>query len=139
MKSFKQLAVSVIFAALACAGLHAQTVYIRAEIPFNFHAGDKLMPAGQYFIHEEGPVVFLRTLDDANLSRAMITVGAAGRNPSRESKLVFNRYGSEYFLSTIWDSYAEDGRQVLRTAREKELAKRGNVSVPAIVTLASSK
>lgn len=137
MKSLKQLAVSVIFAALACAGLRAQTVDMRAEIPFNFHAGDKSMPAGEYFIHEEGPVVFLRTLDEAKLSRALITVGAAGRNPSHETKLVFNRYGSEYFLSTIWDSYTEDGRQVLSTAREKELAKRGNVLVPAVITLAS--
>jgi hypothetical protein len=139
MKSFKQLAVSVIFAVLACAGLRAQTVDLRAEIPFNFHAGDKSMPAGEYFIHEEGPVVVLRTLDDASLSRILLTVGAAGRNQSRESKLVFNRYGSEYFLSTIWDSYTEDGRQVRWTAREKELARRGNVPVPAVITLASSK
>ncbi len=139
MKSFKQLAVVAIFAALACAGLRAQSVDLRAAIPFNFHAGDKLMPAGEYFIHEQSPVVFLRTFDVASLSRALMTVGAAGRDPSHESKLVFNRYGSEYFLSTIWDSFSEDGRQVLRTAREKELAKRGNVPVPAVVTLASSK
>jgi hypothetical protein len=139
MKSFKQLAVLAIFAALPCAGLRAQTLDMRAQIPFNFYAGDKSMPAGEYFIHEEGAVVFLRTLDDASLSRILITVGAAGRNSSHESKLVFNRYGSEYFLSTIWDSYAEDGRQVRWTAREKELAKRGNVPVPAVITLASSK
>jgi len=137
MKNFKQLAVFVIFAALSCAGLRAQDVYMRAAIPFDFHAGGKLMPAGEYIIHEQGHVVFLRTWDKPG--PALITFGVSNPGPYPKSKLDFNRYGNEYFLTTIWDSYAQDGRQVPRTDREKELAKRGNTPVPAVVTVASSK
>jgi hypothetical protein len=35
--------------------------------------------------------------------------------------LKFNRYGDEYFLSQIWAG--ENGSEVPRTAREKQLAK----------------
>jgi hypothetical protein len=137
MKNFKQLAVFVIFAALSCVGLRAQDVYLQAAIPFDFHAGDKLMPAGEYTIHEQGPVVFLRTWDKPG--PILMTFGVSNRGPYPKAQLNFNRYGSEYFLTAIWDSYSQDGRQVPQTDREKELAKQGNVPVPAVVTIASSK
>jgi hypothetical protein len=47
MTNFKHFAGVVIFAALACTGLHAQSLNLRATIPFDFHAGDKLMPADE--------------------------------------------------------------------------------------------
>src|SRR5579862_1206742 len=137
MKNFKQLAVFVIFAALSGIGLRAQDVYLRAAVPFDFHAGGKLMPAGEYMIHEQGPVVFLRTWDRPG--PILMTFGVSNRGPYRKAQLDFNRYGNEYFLTTIWDSYSQDGRQVRKTDREKELAKRGNIPVPAVVTIASSK
>jgi hypothetical protein len=56
----KQFIAVTIFAALACAGLQAQSADLRATIPFNFHAGERLMPAGEYLIHEQGPIVVVR-------------------------------------------------------------------------------
>ena len=137
MKSLTQLVAVMIFAALACTGLHAQTVDLRAAIPFNFHAGDKLMPAGEYVIQEQGSVIWLRDADRHRPAFALMTVGAAGRNLSPQSRLEFNRYGSEYFLTEVWGSFTQDGRQLLPTARQKELAKRGDVPASAEVILAS--
>jgi hypothetical protein len=138
MKSLKQLIVVTIFAAAACAGLHAQNVDMRATIPFDFHAGDRLMPAGEYVIQEQGPwVIFNRA--DGKASGALLTFGASGRGQAQDARLEFKRYGDEYFLSTVWNSYTADGRQVPPTTRQKELAKRGNVPVEAAVALASSK
>ncbi len=44
MKSLKQFVVVVAFAALSGIGLRAQTIDLRAAIPFDFHAGDRLLP-----------------------------------------------------------------------------------------------
>lgn len=138
MKSLKHLATATIFAALACTGLHAQSSDMRANIPFDFHAGDKILPAGEYVIHEQGPCVWLHaTAGDAS-SPMMITIAAASRDP-HPARLDFNRYGSDYFLTTVWNSFSLDGHQFLQTAREKEIAKRGGVPARAVVNVASTK
>jgi hypothetical protein len=138
MKSLKQFAVVVIFAALAGAGLHAQSIDLRANIPFEFHVGDALFPAGEYTIHGEGSVVILHG-DNGVRPRVTLTIAASGRDLPRQPQLDFNCYGSEYFLAKIWDSFAQNGRQVLPTAREKELAQRGVVPVQTQIIIARSR
>ena len=138
MKNLKQFAVVAILVTLACAGLHAQTFDVRVIIPFGFRAADAQMPAGEYLVHGEGAWVVLRAVDGSRQTPILTTIAAAGGYP-KDAGLDFNRYGSEYFLSVIWDSSSWNGHQLLPTAREKELAKRRGLPVPTAVTLASSK
>jgi hypothetical protein len=139
MKSLAQFVVVAIFAALACTGLHAQSVDMRAEIPFDFHAGSKLMPAGEYVVHGQGPVLWLRDTASGGPAVALITVAASSLERSGAARLDFNRYGNEYFLREVWSSATRDGRQLVPTARQKELAKRGAVPERAEVSLVSTK
>jgi hypothetical protein len=139
MKSFKYLVFVGAFAALACTSLRAQSTDMRATVPFDFHAGDRLMPAGEYVIHGQGQLVYLHGEDGAIQAPVLMTIGVSSRNPYRQARLEFNRYGSEYFLTAIWNSFTEDGRRVLPTARQRELAKRSDVPVQAEVTFASGK
>jgi hypothetical protein len=138
MKSYKQLAAVTIFAALACTGLRAQTVDLRATIPFDFNAGSKLMPAGEYLIQERGYLTTFHGVGDGNANVILMTA-TGDRTTSREARLDFHQYGSRYFLTTIWDSQTQEGRRVPPTAREKELAKRGEVPAQTAVSLVSSK
>jgi hypothetical protein len=138
MNTLRQLAVVAIFGALAGIGLHAQNFDLRANIPFDFHAGDRLMPAGEYLIHGQGPVVFVRRADNGSNAFALTTIGVSSREAPRKARLDFNCYGSEYFLTNIWDSFAENGRQLQQTSREKELARLG-IPVPSAVSLTSTK
>jgi len=138
MKNFKQFAVVAILVTLACAGLHAQTFDVRVTIPFDFRAADTQLPAGEYVVHGEGSWVVLRALDGTRRTPILTTIAAAGGYP-KDAGLDFNRYGSEYFLSVIWDSSSWNGHQLLPTAREKEVAKRRGRPVPTAVTLDSSK
>jgi hypothetical protein len=137
MKSLQHLAVGAALALLACTSLPAQDINMRANIPFDFHAGDRLIPAGEYVIHEQGPLVYWRGLDDRP-AFALITNRTEGRG-RQNNRLEFDRYGNEYFLKAIWSSTTQDGRQLLPTPLEKELAKRGNVPAPATVNLTGSK
>ena len=135
----KSLTIVAIFTALGCTGLHAQSVDMRAEIPFDFHAGAKLMPAGEYVVHAEGPLLWLRGAANGGSAVAMITVATSSLERSRAARLDFNRYGSEYFLTEVWSSANWDGRQLIPTSRQKELAKRGGVPDRAEVSLVSTK
>jgi len=139
MKSLKQFILVTTFAALAGSGLHAQTVALKAAIPFDFRAGDRLMPAGEYVIHEEGAVVYLRGADNASPSFALLTNRTEGRTRFQQDRLEFDHYGNEYFLTAVWNSVTQDGRQTLPTPRQKELAKRGSVPSQATVAITSTK
>ena len=52
--------------------------------------------------------------------------------------LVFNKYGSQYFLSQIWDGRSDVGLQLPKSKREKEirLAANGLTKGPDIVVVA---
>ena len=139
MKSLKQFVSATIFAALACAGLHAQTVDMRATIPFDFHAGDKLMPAGEYAIHEQGDMVIVRSTNGGEPALISLTYGTTAGGRPGPARLDFDSYGSEYFLAEIWRPYNPEARALPKTAREKELARRLNVPVKATITVASTK
>jgi hypothetical protein len=137
MKNLQQLVLVAIIAALACAGLHAQTANMRATIPFDFYAGDRLLPAGEYIVHQQGPWVSFRDAASGRPSSMLMTISTEGRGPSH-ARLEFNRYGSEYFLSEVWNAVTVDGRQLVQAPRQKELAKRG-APAPASVIISSSK
>jgi len=139
MNSLKQLAVLTILAAVASTGLYAQSLDLRATIPFDFRAGNTLMPAGEYQIHEQGPWIILRSSDGGKQVTTVISNATTGANPHRDARLEFNRYGNAYFLTTVWSPFSGDGRQVPQTAREKELAKRLSAPAQAASVLASNK
>jgi hypothetical protein len=139
MKSLKQFVVVVTFAALASIGLRAQTIDLRAAIPFDFHAGNRLMPAGEYQIHEDGGMVFLHGVANGGLNQVLMTIGATKREAPRHARLDFNVYGNEYFLAEVWSSTSPDGRVTIPPARQKELAKLGDTPAQVAVNLASGK
>jgi hypothetical protein len=102
----------------------AQTVQVRANIPFNFAVGNKTFPAGTYdlgTISDDTKMLQLRARDGDS---SMIVGSNAAENlkPADKTKLVFNQYGDRYFLSQLWIAGETRGRQLPKTSREKEVA-----------------
>ncbi len=131
MKSLKQFVVVTILAALACTALHAQSVDLRATIPFDFHAGARLLPAGEYVVQEQGAVVILKSAGHGGPASIFLTNGVTSRMQPRSARLEFDRYGAEYFLTAVWSPFSANGRVVPKTNRQKEFARR--VDIPLIV------
>ena len=104
----------------------AQTVHVRADIPFNFAVGDKTYPAGAYSIRtlgqSDGKVLLLRA-EAGNTNMAILSNAAENRMPADKTKLVFSRYGSQYFLAQVWLNGETRGHQFPKSNREKEVAK----------------
>jgi hypothetical protein len=123
-KSIFAVASLVAFCSLAATqGVRAQEA-IKVDIPFAFSAGDAALPPGEYRVEKmasNGAVLLIRCAEPT-ASALVVTMPAGGGNQRTESKLIFHRYGNTYFLSQVWSAGSSSGRQLRKTAREKEAA-----------------
>ena len=102
---------------------HAQTTPVaKADIPFDFVAGQRVMPAGTYEITHSDNLLELRATDQK--AAEFLTVHAAYtlHTPSGSS-LVFDRRGDKYFLRQIWTAGNHDGYECPKTRIEKDVEK----------------
>ncbi|MHB8608926.1 MAG: hypothetical protein ACYDCG_11545 [Candidatus Acidiferrales bacterium] len=110
------------------------------NIPFNFVAGNRTLPAGEYAVTVSGTMHTLLLVDrkDSAASAFLGTNAIVANEIQPESKLIFNRYGDRYFLSQVWSEGSSRGRQLLKSAREKEMAQIAKIETEGQVTLVAS-
>jgi len=112
-------------AAIAAVSLSATSV--RINIPFAFHAGDQLMPAGEYWIElpnsstlATGSMVRVASLD-ASLCQYLFSSPVVSMAKDTDWHLTFSKIGDQYFLATIRNS--EVGAALPKSRSEKALAR----------------
>jgi len=107
--------------------LCAQTVTLTANIPFAFTMANKTLPAGEYLIRNgSDPSVLIFQGEDTHAAGLTLVNHEAmlrTDHPAADTKLVFNRYGNQYFLSEVVDGYVWNGFVVPMPKAERELAK----------------
>jgi hypothetical protein len=80
----------------------AQSNGVRATVPFDFTVGSKLLPSGTYTIEKESMhanVVVIRS-HDKPIAIVSLVHQDGNKSPNR-GKLLFHKYGGQYFLSEI--------------------------------------
>jgi hypothetical protein len=104
-RHLKIFTTSIILVVALTTGAHAQsarTQKVLATIPFAFNVGAKNLPAGRYTITVLNPtsdqkVLQLRSMD-GRATAITLTTGVIG-NATEGGKLVFRRYGNEYYFA----------------------------------------
>ena len=95
-------------------------------VPFNFVVGKKTLPAGEYVVRPNragsNDVWLVQSKDGDTSALVTTTVIQSGKTPKR-TKLVFNKYGDQYFLSQIWFDGSKSGRELVKRHKERELEK----------------
>jgi hypothetical protein len=125
-----------LFAAIACSSLHAQTMNMRASIPFDFRVGTTVFPSGNYLIHQSPDGVLAVADARGKHSITVFTVGGDHPNtPTKDGILQFTRYGDDYYLAKLWTSDSNVARTLPKSKRETELAKRIGLTETASVSL----
>ena len=107
----------------ACA--NAQTPNLKANVPFDFVVDKAAMPAGAYSLDglsHNTKAMAVRN-HDAGITQIVLPNTARSLNVSSDTKLVFHRYGDEYFLSQIWIQGEREGLQFNISRREAEMAR----------------
>jgi hypothetical protein len=76
----------------------------KASIPFQFNAGGKVLPAGQYDFSFDGQqgVVTVRGASDAALVKVLTRMAAGIHTTPADAHVVFDKVGETYKLSEIW-------------------------------------
>ena len=134
------LAFAMSLALLLSAAAHAQTTQLKVTVPFEFIAGDTVMPAGDYEVTALGPWGG-RTLSvhnvNSNAGTLVLSNACQSAKTSDSNKLVFSHYGQKYFLAEVWTVNTHVGRQMPLDQRKTELAK--NQTKTEVVLMASEK
>ena len=134
---------------LAALSVNAQQLSensIAVNIPFDFAVGETKLPAGKYT---------LRRIDLTSSYDRLVIQSADGRGdtdtimtrPNRvsetqkKSRLVFKRYGDQYFLAQVWPAGSDTGHDLFQSRSERSLAKAvaRSKAKPQQVTLNSIK
>jgi len=121
-------------ATLATIAASAQTVNVKATVPFSFIVGRSRLSAGEYSLKtmSNGQVLALSNLD-AKITELVLSNSCESLTTSK-TKLVFHRYGDRYFLSQIWTEGNNRGHEIAISQREKETAR--NSSMQQVVLVA---
>ncbi len=139
----RSVAIFGLFFMLAMTSVSAQAPgRIEVKIPFDFAAGKVTFKAGTYSIKRVSDnSLAIRSTDGktTKLVDAPLTIGS--RDFKVGERLVFNQYGSQYFLSQVWLN-ADTGKQLFsgaetKAAREYKLAH--NNAKPQRVEIAAHR
>ena len=120
-----RLAVLVVAVAFLSAFLQAQMVVktplFRVDVPFAFVAGGVHLPAGSYIISHVDPSLIMIETQDGK-ARALVYVAIENSNSSTTAKLVFNKYGDQYFMAQVWTEQDQQVHHCTKCRSEMQLA-----------------
>ena len=120
----KQLSVLLGMVLLVGMSAYAQTLNLKADVPFNFIISGATLPAGEYTIQGlgAGSAIAVRG-PNPKANTIVLSQRCASGNAAKQSKLVFHRYGDRYFLAQLWVAGRDSGRQLPKSPREMEVAR----------------
>lgn len=96
---------------------------MRALVPFAFHVGERLVPAGEYTIKSAtADEQMLSIVGDKSSTATTTNSATESGNGEGRARLVFHKYGDQYFLAAIWGPDST-GRALSETKRERNLRK----------------
>ena len=124
IKNLLSLAMSL--ALLMSAAAQAQTTHLKITVPFEFTAGNVQLPAGD----DEVTAVGFRggsTLSvhnvNSNAGTLVLSTSSRSLKPVADAKVVFYRYGEQYFLAEVCNLEQLSATRSPIKSRQTELAK----------------
>jgi hypothetical protein len=82
-------------------GAYAQAL-AKADVPFAFNVGTAQLPAGTYEVKVLSQSPYQIMIQNRETSAAAMSIARRDSSTAGESKLVFHRIGTQYFLSEVW-------------------------------------
>ncbi len=121
--------ISATLSALACFAAappcSAQATGVRVNIPFAFQADQQHYKPGIYTFQIQHGFHFMQIIGNSQTSQ-MMYVPDTTIEPAKIGKVVFHRYGSEYFLREVWVGDSTSHVHTLPSKAEKQLQLAAN-------------
>ena len=127
---------------MLAAAANAQTSHrIEINVPFDFVAGQKQLPAGHYTVrrirHDSESALLIK--GEGKGAEAVVLTNSGGGEPAGAS-LTFRQHGESYFLAEVSLPGTSSVREVAKTRAERELIEqaKSGAAAPKNVTVAGS-
>ena len=114
---------------------HGSEFGLRANIPFDFVIGTKTLPQGTYtvkFLETSPNVLVIRGQDNNEGAIALSITVSAEDIEDNSPKLIFHRYGNEYFLSQVWSGAGLAGKELPKSQQEREHLAKGSLEAEVV-------
>jgi hypothetical protein len=99
---------------------------VKANLKFDFQIGERIFPAGEYLIEsisrESDNLLRIRSVSDVN-KQQFIIANHSSASKSQTPKLVFQKYGENYVLSTVFLDSDQWGYSISPSRRQRESEK----------------
>ena len=123
----KNLAAAVVVAILAMGAVVSLSAQesgpIKVKVPFDFVVENTHLHAGDYTIQRAANGALRIQDNDGRITATVLALPTEGKVTMKEAHFIFNRYGNDYFLQTIWTPGQNTGWQLLQGKHELELAR----------------
>jgi hypothetical protein len=99
---------------------------IEVTVPFDFQVGTQKLSAGEYTVQQLSRNSMLLVSADGQARSIISTPRMAGAGPTAKDakeKLVFKKYGDQYFLSQVWVTRGAGGRELYQSDAERKAAR----------------
>ena len=122
---FTTMAIAMFITTIAVASAQAQNApTVSVSVPFDFEVAGKTLKAGDYQVRIEGSRSSLKLENRDTLHTTFVMISSLERRDiQNESKLVFNRYGSQYFLAQVWLAGRSSGQEVRLSSTERGIRR----------------
>ncbi len=135
-QAFRTITMLSLLLMVAAISVNAQQLSenrIAVNIPFDFAVGETKLPAGKYTLRRtistsSADQLLIQNADARVDMRTGITRPTRASEVQSESRLVFNRYGDQYFLSQVWMAGSDTGRDLFQSRNERNLAKESKLA-----------
>lgn len=135
-QAFRTITMVSLLLMLAAVSVNAQRLSddsIAVNIPFDFAVGQTKLPAGNYTLRRLALTssydrVVIQSADGRGDSQTGMTRPNRTSEVQKQSKLIFNRYGDQYFLSQVWMAGSDTGRDLFQSRNERSLAKESKLA-----------
>src|ERR1051325_4277153 len=124
------LALTLLVAGLAVAPASAKSgITLRAQVPFDYHVGNQKIQAGDCTVTAETDDGATLRISSKNGDGATVLTNAkqAKMNSESSPRLVFHKYGDQYFLAAVWGT-EEIGRALPESSSERSAGGVGEVA-----------
>ena len=130
MKVLRIVFSAAVFALTSAAIAQTSPGDLIVDVPFAFSANGEKLPAGHYILSQQSDIIRIFNHHHQGM---YVASHPALRAQTDGSKLVFHRYGDEYFLASVWITGNKSGKELFPSGAERELkAKRVEMEMAVV-------
>jgi hypothetical protein len=123
-----------LMAVLAGVSIPAEAAQVSCRVPFSFTVNGSTLPPGIYYVSTEVTQDLLAIRGDRGFAFAIANYIESGGGT--EAKLVFHKYGDQYYLREVWWG-GRSGRELRNRAKGEPIKTAGGALTPERVVVAA--